>query len=664
MRKFLCTSFAFVLAVIASAQWMPNPATNNPIVTTSSSTAKSGLVSASDGAGGMFIAWIDSRIASSQSIYVQRILSNGTKGFASEVEVTGIGNVAGGTSVSKSNLYIIADGTGGVICVWQDSRNTTVTPANSNNDIYGQRINSAGTALWTAGGKRLTVSDNSVSAKTIPVVELVNATEAIIVYGDNRLSTVDLFAQKVLISDGSTVWANEVALHGNLTGTQNNHAVLADGAGGLFLVFQDPRNGTSNIDIYAQRVDNAGALQWGASGTAVATGANNQLTPQLVSDGAGGIVTVWSDARTSTTDANIYAQKLNSSGVVQWTAGGELINNSANLQTHPLIINSGVNYIISWNDNRTASTGDRNIYVQSVNGSGTLQWTPSGGTALEGIAIVTATGNQPGNAGTMQLVNDGLGNAVLIWEDARIGSSSLDVYAQKINTSGVVQWQANGIQVATAANSQSAPVAALSSSNSIIVAWRDSRTAANGEIYASRIESSGVLPVTLTNFTAAPFNRGAMVKWSGVNEYDLDYYEIEHDPETGVFNKAGKVAANNLGAAEYSFLLSELPAGKHSFRLKIYGKDGRFTYSAVRTISIRSSVVSLYPNPAREKIIVEAKGVNIARAVITTLSGSILMSMNLNSTRSTIDISKLPAGSYILKVTGTGENESVLFVKS
>ncbi|HEY1020804.1 MAG TPA: hypothetical protein VGE06_00765, partial [Flavisolibacter sp.] len=288
MKKILCKAvILFFIPVAANAQWSGDPAVGTPIVT-GTTTAKTGLVSAADGAGGMFVAWIDSRVSSSQSIYLQRILSDGTKKFADEIEVTSSANVAGGTSVTKSNLAIVADGTGGAVLIWQDARNTT--GANSNTDIYGQRVDADGNLLWTAGGRRLTVTDNVTSNKTSPVIDVVNATEAIFVYRDNRLGTVDLYAQKIALSNGAPQWASEVSVHGDQASTQISEVVLEDGAGGIFVVWEDPRVATTNRNIYGQRIDNSGALLWDAAGVAISDAANNQLTPQIVSDNAGGLV--------------------------------------------------------------------------------------------------------------------------------------------------------------------------------------------------------------------------------------------------------------------------------------------------------------------------------------------------------------------------------------
>ncbi len=61
---------------------------------------------------------------------------------------------------------------------------------------------------------------------------------------------------------------------------------------------------------------------WVTDGVAISTAVGNQQYIQAVSDGAGGAIVAWYDGRT--TD-DIYAQRVNASGVAQWTATGVAI---------------------------------------------------------------------------------------------------------------------------------------------------------------------------------------------------------------------------------------------------------------------------------------------------------------------------------------------------
>ncbi len=92
--------------------------------------------------------------------------------------------------------------------------------------------------------------------------------------------------------------------------------IVSDGSGGAIITWQDGRSG--NVDIYAQRINASGAVQWTADGVAISTASNNQLIPTIVSDGSGGAIITWQDYRSGTTP-DIYAQRVRSDGLLGGT---------------------------------------------------------------------------------------------------------------------------------------------------------------------------------------------------------------------------------------------------------------------------------------------------------------------------------------------------------
>jgi hypothetical protein len=111
--------------------------------------------------------------------------------------------------------------------------------------------------------------------------------------------------------------------------------------------------------------------QWSTDPTinnAICAATNEQLHPTIVSDGAGGAIITWSDWRSGYGD--IYAQRINASGVVQWTTDGVAICTATNYQFDPTIASDGAGgAIITWEDYRSGSS---DIYAQCVRSDGTL----------------------------------------------------------------------------------------------------------------------------------------------------------------------------------------------------------------------------------------------------------------------------------------------------
>lgn len=211
---------------------------------------------------------------------------------------------------------------------------------------------------------------------------------------------------------------------------------IEDGRGGAFFVWRDDRAATpsnpSNYDIYAQHVDAAGFLLWGANGIAVCSDPASQDRPALCSDGAGGIFVVWSDPRFLSTD--VWAQRIDSTGAPSWLANGVRVGRVDAAEDYaPLAVADGAGgFYCAWSS-YAAATGTR-VRAQHVAATGAYQW-GTGGVALSG-----ATGSQTVPA----LLADGTGAMVAAWVQA--GAPRV-VRAQRLNPAGLALWGANGIPV-------------------------------------------------------------------------------------------------------------------------------------------------------------------------------------------------------------------------
>ena len=65
--------------------------------------------------------------------------------------------------------------------------------------------------------------------------------------------------------------------------------------------------------------------------TPICTATSDQERPAIISDGSGWAIIAWEDHRVFADD-NIYSQKVNASGVIQWTADGVAISTASGRQ--------------------------------------------------------------------------------------------------------------------------------------------------------------------------------------------------------------------------------------------------------------------------------------------------------------------------------------------
>jgi len=412
----------------------------------------------SDWVGGAIITWMDRRLADNGDIYIQRVDSLGNRKWIVA------GDDSAGVPIctaTGSQWYpqLVSDGAGGAIIVW------------GGRDIYAQRVDALGRVLWDSNGVAICTAWDEQWAFPQLVSDGVGG--AIITWQDyrNGYAHIDIYAQRVDAS-GTVQWdTNGVAIC-TATGNQENPQLSPDGAGGAIIVWMDYRS--ADCDLYAQRVDASGTVQWDTAGVLICTATGNQEFHQLVSDGAGGAITVWKDSRSGGED--IYAQKVDSCGAVQWDANGVPICTAAAERGEGYLISDlAGGAIIAWGDSRGG------IYAQRVDASGMVQW------ATDGVDICMATGGQE----YPQLVSDGAGGAIIVWMDYR--SADCDLYAQRVDTSGSVLWDTNGVALCTATGDQEFHQLVSDGAGGAIITWEDYRSG-HGDIYAQKVDHEGRAP--------------------------------------------------------------------------------------------------------------------------------------------------------------------------
>ena len=408
-------------------------------------------------------------------------------------------------SGNKNYPTLVSDGAGGAIITWQDPRSDT-------NHIYAQKVNSAGVAQWTTDGVIICAA---ALGQENPTITSDGSGGAIITWSDRRISpNVLVYAQRVNAS-GVVQWTTNGVLLCNAKDDRNqlSPVIVSDGLGGAVIAWEDTR-ALTNIDIYAQKISAAGTVQWQAGGVAVCTSPNNQLLPAIVSDDSAGAIIVWEDGRDGDTD-HIYAQRMSAAGTALWTENGVPICTAGIQQLRPAIASDGAGGAnITWEDMRSI---DLDIYAQKVNPQGLVQW------ATNGVAVCTSVGEQNSPA----VANDNTGGAVITWQDYRTGQYS--IYAQKVNLAGATEWTHNGVLISNGVGSETEnPQISNDGAGGAIIAWNDFRTDPSGNILAQRVLSSGNLGAIdpPRNLTAIPGNGQVLLRWNANTEHDVLLYRV------------------------------------------------------------------------------------------------------------------------------------------
>ena len=171
------------------------------------------------------------------------------------------------------------------------------------------------------------------------------------------------------------------------------------------------------------------------------------------------------------------------------------------------------------------------------------------------------------------------------------------------------------------------------------------------------------LPVTLSDFEAKKDNEKAKLTWSTAQEFNSDKFLIERSGNGVDFITIGEVKAKGNTNVESSYEFTDLTtlAGTNYYRLKLFDKAGQFTYSVVRQLNFdkNSLDIKVFPNPVTMGKITVNTSEECKQIELLNISGQRLKIFKTSASSNSIDIGKLPAGIYQLKILTTANTKTV-----
>jgi len=384
----------------------------------------------SDGKSGAIVCWTERYRATSDSdydIFAQRVDSAGNILWQSQgVPVCSLSNT------SAWYPKMIADGSGGAIIAWEEWGRI----ADGYTHVYAQRLDSLGNRLWAENGV-------TVCSQMSGYVDLCSdgSGGAIIAYVDGRdeAATSDNIYTQRIDSAGNPVWPVDGVPVCVADSIQFWPQITSDRLYGAIITWwQDYRNGSNNKDVYAQRINSQGLAKWLVNGLGVCIKPGNQGGGQLCENSRGGAVIRWGDTNGS------YVQSLDSNGVKLWDSNGvytvgtfgnikpilfgggvsnsyaaQFVDSAGNLKWGGGILlhkdttggqygattSSDEGLIVVWDDYHV-NINYANQYVQKVDSNGNIMWGDSGAPACT---------LQMGYETYPQITSDGLGGAICTW---------------------------------------------------------------------------------------------------------------------------------------------------------------------------------------------------------------------------------------------------------
>jgi len=433
-----------------------------------------GINMEADNDGGAFIIWGDSRNPS-KDLYAQRLSASGEPLWT----VNGI-PVANGPGDEVQNT-MLPDGQGGMMMAY--THNYV-----GDEDIYAKHFDANGNMTWADPLALAVATGNQFGVR----LAALSGGDFVFTWTDQRSNDPDIYAQKINLA-GEILWPDPFIVYVEQdTIPQKNPRIQATTDNAAVIVWEDFRLDRQNADLFAQKLAADGTKLWGEDGIALVTADFAQIGQRMDADNNGGVYIVWDDLRNGNApNDDVYAQHLNSAGQAMWTPGGKAICTKPNEQNGGLIKASGDHVFVNWMDIRNGSVG---IYYQALDASGNellptdgqqVFWGLSGDTPIGEYMILPRSNDSVVIWKDTRFANDGyrlfyqiltedgqtaletngrpitleggghqaLPHAVvtdndqiaLVWMDSRYDNPN--IYAQLIDVNGDRLWGDNGIKV-------------------------------------------------------------------------------------------------------------------------------------------------------------------------------------------------------------------------
>jgi hypothetical protein len=171
----------------------------------------------------------------------------------------------------------------------------------------------------------------------------------------------------------------------------------------------------------------------------------------------------------------------------------------------------------------------------------------------------------------------------------------------------------------------------------------------------------GTLPIILASFTATLNNGAVDLAWTTALESNSDHIGVQRSTDAGAhWSTIGSEVAKGTSSTstDYTFTDNKPATGTSEYRLQLVDKDGKYTYSEVKTIrNGLITAVSLYPNPARDYVNVTLGGSSTETVSIRLFnqSGQLLQEKSVSNGGGTtvpLSVSGYPQGDYLIVITG------------
>jgi hypothetical protein len=463
MTKSLVFSILLMgMQLCAHAQWALQPTA--PAAVTSADGNQFGQQVCEDGAGGLFVFWLDGRVsADARDIYGQRYDAAGNKLWEEQ------GRLIVDDFWNISFFHVACSVAGQMVIVWYANDPTVLEGTNG---LYAQELNAEGAFVWSTP---LLVAFESAtgalsafdfgSLRVFPGLEGFLCVYTANTYGYSRIRLVNFSIDGQL--DG-VVGGSEV---GPIS--FGSMSVVSDQNNGVY-VYYTTGNGLG-AQLMVMRFSETGSPLWTSWQNAAAStpGVGYHYSAASSSDG----ITVLFEVN----QQDLYANRLDSSGTIVWNNAVVVCDASGASNATQAVADEEATTVI-WRDSRPGSSGLYAVYGQRILHTGEVLW-PDDGLLLSDDGGFDPNARIFKTDGTDIMVMNNYGSATDVGETIR-----------RWSTGGELLDEAEGIPfVMGSAFAPGGDKVALQSGNNYIAVWTSPAASATGSnIHIARFDKEWI----------------------------------------------------------------------------------------------------------------------------------------------------------------------------
>jgi hypothetical protein len=355
---------------------------------------------------------------------------------------------------------------------WFDANPATPHPVGY--DVFYQRLSSAGVQKFPQGG--IMVADLTNSSTEDYGLDVDTTGNALIAFLDTRegISNQQVTAAKMSPS-GDPLWTR----HGvQLTSDSSFHAapkIVGTSDGNIVVAW------TSDSDVVLQKLNASGVAQWG-SGVVFSLSGYDYLLADLHAADDGSVIVSWVSNKGFGSNSQLWTNKVSSSGSLLWGSGNHNIFNVGSLQfgNFPYFVYDGNGgAVFAW----YTSIPTLQCFAQHIRSDGSAAF-PQNGVAGSGNTINVRV--SPAAA-----YNKATDEVFMFWTEEDSNQVLNGVYGQKFNSTGALQWGADGLTIVPLGTDQQIFVSTVPVGSDPLVFWVDMQSFGSATIQAAKLDDSG-----------------------------------------------------------------------------------------------------------------------------------------------------------------------------